>query len=303
MALLYPKAIHDIRNIDGGSLIGGPPRCTVHTTETHPRNGPFTSTIYYSIQFVEWPAGTVKVYQHIQLDRASRALFNGPHPVQTNRMGKYHPNIAIVGYAKDSPKLSTAMINALADYFVWQEKVMRIPAVFPLTFQGSEAYGVSGAGRMSVNEWANFTGICGHQDVPDGNTHWDPGKLPVAKIQARINDLTGDNHMASYRGVTNVPSERGEVLPWAKALIDRHINRGVIRIDDNAPDDWARDGRLWIFLDRSLNPVESQLDTLENALNKTRSRVTQLENSLGSGDSGEVGRDAELRAYLRGGPS
>lgn len=182
--LAYPKATQTITGTNGGRMTGGPPRGVIHTTETNPASF-FTGQTYYHLQVREFQ-GVVQWRQFIDLDLASRALFNGPDPVQTNRMGTHCPNLAIVGYAKDSPDLSERMLDELAEFIAWCRDTMGIPAVFPLPFQGGEAYGTGGVGRLSVEEWETVTGWVGHQDVPDGNTHWDPGKLPTDKLKARL---------------------------------------------------------------------------------------------------------------------
>ncbi|RMF59089.1 MAG: hypothetical protein D6746_08790, partial [Bacteroidetes bacterium] len=35
--------------------------------------------------------------------------------------------------------------------------------------------------RFTIDEWNKFSGVCGHQHVPD-NDHWDPGKLDAVTI-------------------------------------------------------------------------------------------------------------------------
>lgn len=66
--------------------------------------------------------------------------------------------------------------------------------------------------------------------------------------------------LVTYRGVINIPEND---LKWAKPVIDRRIESGLIINTDNATDDWSRDGRLWIFFDRALSPMEKRLAALE----------------------------------------
>jgi hypothetical protein len=40
--------------------------------------------------------------------------------------------------------------------------------------------------RFGDQEWLDFTGICGHSNVPGGNDHWDPGRLPVERLRALL---------------------------------------------------------------------------------------------------------------------
>lgn len=285
-------------------MVGGPPRAGLHTTETSHKWGFYRSKVYYSIQFLYNPlkSGKVEILQSIDLNLASRALFNGPHSVQTNRMGSANPQLVIVGYAKDSPSLPREIVAAMAEFMVWSEEKQKVPAIFPLVFQGGESYGSGGVGRMSISEWQKFTGICGHQDVPDGNLHWDPGKIPVSEFKQAIAALKGrDAIVATYRTVTNVPvDDNGNIMEMFTDIIDRHIVRGIIRVGDKAPDDWARDGRLWIFLDRMLTPIESELDDKDTKIKSLSSSLAQHLNSHPS--SGTSGKDTGLRDYLQNTP-
>lgn len=302
--LEYPKATEiTITGKTGGSMVGGSPRSAMHTTETNPKWGFFRSKTYYHVQFLYNTYGKVEVLQSIDLSKASRALFNGPHPVQTNRQGTACPNVVIVGYAKDSPDLPKPLIEAMAEFFVWSDEQQRVPAVFPLAFQSGEAYGTSGVGRMTVAEWERFTGICGHQDVPDGNTHWDPGRIPVQEFKKAISAIAGGPMATTYRGVKNVPSNvLGKPVDWAKGVVDRNIGRGVIVTSDKAEDDWERDGRLWTYLDRLALPLEDELADKDDKINILNTKLTQHVNSHGSGGQ-QSGKDEELRGYLRSTPA
>jgi hypothetical protein len=62
------------------------------------------------------------------------------------------------------------------------------------TFHGSEAYGSGSPYRMSMDEWTNFNGICGHQHVPE-NEHWDPGPIDLSglfEVKERRRAMYGD---------------------------------------------------------------------------------------------------------------
>ena len=183
----YPQATHEPQDLNGGSMVGGVNRGTLHTLEG---TSDVAGRDYYHIQFKD--TGTsVEIVQWRSFGKAARSLRNGPDPIQTNRIGTYHPQACIIGYAKDSPNLSDRMVQALAEFIVWCELELGVPAVSTRTFQGSEAYGTSGVGRMTIAEWVSYSGWCGHQDVPDSNTHWDPGALPWGKIAATIDTLKG----------------------------------------------------------------------------------------------------------------
>ena len=62
----------------------------------------------------------------------------------------------------------------------WIESQAEIQRVSPV-FLGNEAYGNGSATRMSSNEWEEFNGWCGHQNVPE-NLHWDPGIIDIERL-------------------------------------------------------------------------------------------------------------------------
>jgi hypothetical protein len=179
----YPEATLRIPDpvVSGGRMnMDGSKKIVWHTTETPPSRF-YRSNIYYHIQVRQDPTtGEVLWEQYIPFDLASRALRNDPNtPTQTNRDGDVCINVAIVGYAKDTPNLSDELLAEMAEFMVWAEKEWGVPAVFPWKFIGSEAYGIYGKARLSLSAWNHANGSLGHQHVPDGNTHWDPGVLPV----------------------------------------------------------------------------------------------------------------------------
>jgi hypothetical protein len=189
----YPKAVLRIPDpvVSGGRMnMDGSKKIVWHTTET-PSSRFYRSNIYYHIQVRQDPyTGEVMWEQYIPFNLASRALRNDPNtPTQTNRDGDVNINVSIVGYAKDTPNLSGEMLWELADFIVWVEREWGVPAVFPWKFIGSLAYGIYGKVRASLLDWDHANGNVGHQHVPDGNTHWDPGVLPVLKLQDRIATL------------------------------------------------------------------------------------------------------------------
>lgn len=184
-AAWYPKATKLNQGYGGGEYVGGPPRLVFHTTEGTSWDG----HKYYHIGFRE-VNGVIEVRQWRTIAEASRALFNGPDPVQTNRQGDVCINVAIIGYAKDSSNLSGAMKDALAQFIEWAHDEWDIPYILPINWCGSEGYGTGGDCRLTISEWISFTGICGHQHVPDDNTHWDPGHFPIEDILERISMAT-----------------------------------------------------------------------------------------------------------------
>lgn len=182
---LYPEAQLRLGPAHGGTQVGGPKRGVIHTTETKDFV-PDERLIYsYHLQFKDTKDGPVEIRQHLPFVTAARSLRNEAGGVQTNREGDTCPQLAVVGYSKDSPEWSDQLIEAIARFVVWAEKNLGVPATFPLAFGGSGSWGKKGAGRLTPSQWVEFQGWCGHQDVPE-NTHWDPGMIPVEKLVAAI---------------------------------------------------------------------------------------------------------------------
>ena len=121
--------------------------------------------------------------------------------------------------------------------------------------------------RMSDAKWRAFTGICGHQHVPD-NDHWDPGRLDVSRMLALAPADTGTTFK-------NFGRSKDEVLYADLAVVV--IYREKARPSDSDPDktwyakfavgktakisDWGEttdnrfagrmpDGRVFIGIDR-----------------------------------------------------
>lgn len=177
----YPKAELRLIGKDGGPMIGGPPRGVWHTTET-PQDRVYSKD-YYHLN-LSLKNGVPYWVQLIDLGRASRGL-RRPGSLQTNRQGDYCINVAISGYARDANDWPVAIYDEMAEVMLWCEAELGIPAVFPVNFGGSNCYGTGSPCRLSASGWQNVTGWVGHQHVPD-NTHWDPGAIPVAELEAKI---------------------------------------------------------------------------------------------------------------------
>ena len=230
MPLVYPKAEWTPSGVDGGAMLGGLPRCVWHTTETHP-SAFFTAKTFYHMQIREW-SGQVYIRQFIDFVRASRAL-RREDDVQTNRRGTYCPNVCIVGYAADSAGLSDAMVNEIGAFVDWAEQTMGVPPVFPLPFLGGEAYGYDGAARLTASQWTAFTGHCGHQHVYR-NTHWDPGRFPVARILATLEEdlmaFTADEEK-ELKGFVAALKRVGSNGGFVEYLIP-DIRKGIVTADE-----------------------------------------------------------------------
>lgn len=207
----YPKAALRITGIDGGTMDGdGSKKITLHTTET-PESGFYRRYTYYHIQVRQDPTtGEVSWEQAIPFERASRALRNGSDPIQTNRDGDVHINLAIVGYARNSAHISDKLLREIAEFAVWAEKEWGIPAkfAFPKAVGGGEGYGADGAYRIPPAAWDYASGTLTHAQCPDSNTHWDPGPFPVERFHTFIAEIKAAEDLPP----TTTPDQEDSVL-------------------------------------------------------------------------------------------
>lgn len=166
----------------GGTLVGGPPRCTWHITydKVVPRRPTFMAVMRYLEKMgyeptLGWDPLTGKIVQFIPANRSAKALENHSGGVETNRMGTVHvqieafftPGMTVKGvtYAQltDTPMVNLDKILAWCDH-------LGIPRVWP-TVRGSR----------NLTDWKTKAGHRGHYNVPE-NDHTDPVGASVRKL-------------------------------------------------------------------------------------------------------------------------
>jgi hypothetical protein len=177
-ALWYPDAIR-VPQLDNGAFTGGPPKTLLHSTESHFGKGwaTFRPGTHPHFEVTALPATrTVAVKQFYPIDQPSRSLADGPLAVRTNRDGVIQVEL---GYQAANaaevpdwfwegvvPLLRWIEDNAGVDPNVWAEF-----RAYPLVLKRPV--------RFTAAQWDRFGGTCGHQHCPDGNSHGDPGAVPV----------------------------------------------------------------------------------------------------------------------------
>lgn len=142
----------------------------------------------------DFAAKRLKWYQHFDFDTSSRALRNLAGGVQTNTLNvsqveivgtcdpTTHAKWVRAGYAHlYMPELPDWAIRDLGAFARWAHDQHGVPLTSDVTFKAYPgSYGTNGV-RMSAAKWAQFSGHCGHQHVPE-NDHDDPGLFPMADI-------------------------------------------------------------------------------------------------------------------------
>lgn len=102
------------------------------------------------------------------------------HPSGTPETNNRRPpvyQVEIVGHADQMGGKPHDWYAALARYLHDLCDRLHVPKRFPCAFVGDDrAYGTGAPQRLSWGQWADVSGIIGHQHVP-GNAHWDPGDI------------------------------------------------------------------------------------------------------------------------------
>lgn len=172
---------------DGGSYYTSYPwRQVLHTTEGGPNYTPSTKS-YFGHSY--WPHataarvnGVARIVQHLPISRAAKAMENDAGGVQTNR--GHAVQLEIGWYADRIQDLPGDIAAVVRDWVLWVSAQTSTPVTGP-TFYGQDSgftlASETARQRMSFDQWTRFTGICGHQHVPE-NVHWDPGKLDLVKL-------------------------------------------------------------------------------------------------------------------------
>jgi hypothetical protein len=181
-----------------------PSRIVIHTTETARLPGyregsvapHFTIGVGDPGSLPNEQKGTVRIWQHISLDRTASALRHNRGTIETNHMGAHCIQIECITYIGDQDaagivgnkgKFPKALSKALAGLV--QEITSALGDIniniHPEKWSASGSYGEKASQRLTEAEWETFNGICGHEHVPN-NTHWDPGAFDIKEFMGLV---------------------------------------------------------------------------------------------------------------------
>lgn len=153
-----------------GNYNGGPFKIVHHTTEGTSAAGAFAA-FQKNRSDPHFTVDAATIYQHIDTDKAARALRNAVGGVETNRNRAIQ--IEVVGVAA-VPK-SRATLENVARLCRWLEGQHGIPRVWPSGPPKPAANGRDPGGHnRNAATWTTEGGHYGHSQVPE-NIHWDPG--------------------------------------------------------------------------------------------------------------------------------
>lgn len=247
-------------------------RIVLHTTEGSwwpPYKGGYTAPNItcrpnFDKKILEWR-------QHFPLNMASRALENDPGGVETNKLNAVQVELigtCVVGgpglYWPGAPDWA---LYQLADFLKFMDVEWGVPLVAaPEWLPYPSSYGNTSA-RMTNEEWRLFSGICGHQHVPE-NDHGDPGALPIARI-------------LKLAGVAPaVPRQKGpDMAEWSEQALLDVVTRAIeSKKDEIAAEVWNR----FVVADEELGKmaplkaIEKILNEQDDIVERTAKRVVEL---------------------------
>lgn len=182
MEVFHPRAKRAPASVAGPDFLPGvAPKLVIHTIEAPP-DRIFVPEPDNYFGHTGWPHATIDtrgIHQHYPIDSGARTLENHPGGVQTN--AAHAIQCEVMGAAQFVNRIPNSTLVHLADWLTWCAQQTGAPLTFA-TFVPFHPNVTRTAQRFSGAEWMAFTGICGHQHVPE-NSHGDPGDLPVARLR------------------------------------------------------------------------------------------------------------------------
>jgi hypothetical protein len=172
---------------NGGSWARQPAMICLHSTEgtSWPGYDNGSSAPHFTINIA-----TNERRQHVSMGVAARALANASGGVETNRAGCIQ--IEVIGTCDPDrkgdagwlylPTASPAQLANLSDLMRDIADARGIAWRCGVTFKAYPgSYGGGNGVRLSSSAWNSYTGVLGHQHVPE-NDHGDPGNIDIATI-------------------------------------------------------------------------------------------------------------------------
>ena len=164
------------------------------------------------------------IWHHVTGDKGAYALKSAPQSPNYEAGAVYQSEH--IAYAADTPEQGDTFYESIARECVWFNRNKGVPLEFVPVWEGGDAYG-EWSGRMSAAEFAEFSGICGHQHVND-NSHWDPGRLDIPRLKDAIakwlevtdpDEIEGGEEMILVEGAGGnaVTSMQRSLNGWAES--------------------------------------------------------------------------------------
>jgi hypothetical protein len=192
--------IIDIPGNDAGLMnLDGSRKLLLHSTE----GGSITSAVGAYRANNSWPHATIDctertMARHNDWTLAARSLRNEAGGVETNRDGTIHIQLELVGFA-ENPADSFGGRDDLE--WLGQEIIGPLCRNYNVPIASSvawmpypDSYGKDAPQRLSQSGWDSYSGVLGHQHVPE-NSHGDPGLIPINLILQAARNESEDSFM------------------------------------------------------------------------------------------------------------
>lgn len=186
---LYPGADHKHQwGGQGGTTMSHVNKLLLHTTET--AGWPGYGSFYPTLTYHPWLDHGQRWRQHHPINGSASTLKNAGS-FKTNRANVVQVEIVAYCDLKIASKhghsvedIPVDALDELGQFWSWLHQEWHVPLAAAAHWKPYPASAGSRNGvRMSIDDFDDFTGACGHQHAP-GNDHGDPGSLDVGAILA-----------------------------------------------------------------------------------------------------------------------
>ncbi|MFF2773342.1 hypothetical protein ACFVU3_00395 [Streptomyces sp. NPDC058052] len=144
----------------------------------------------------DFAAKKLRWYQHFDLEQSARALVDRAGGITTNRNNL--AQVELVGTCDPAthrqwtaagrqhiywPEAPEWALREVAAFVRWLHQEHGVPMTSTVTWRAYPgSYGQSAPQRLSAEAFNRYTGHLGHQHVPEGNDHGDPGNFDMARV-------------------------------------------------------------------------------------------------------------------------
>ncbi|MER5312665.1 hypothetical protein ABT034_33385 [Streptomyces sp. NPDC002773] len=144
----------------------------------------------------DFAAKKLRWYQHFDIEQSARALVDRAGGITTNRNNL--AQVELVGTCDPAthrkwtaagrahifwPEAPEWALREVAAFVCWLHQNHGVPMTSTVTWRAYPgSYGQSAPQRLSAAAFNEYTGHLGHQHVPEGNDHGDPGNFDMARV-------------------------------------------------------------------------------------------------------------------------
>jgi hypothetical protein len=278
--------------------------CVTHTTEgtSLPSYGGGASAPNVTL-VPDFNRKRLVVYGHFPADMSARALVDRAGGPTTNRNNCHQ--VELVGTCDPATHRKWEAANRLhiywpeapewalrdyARYVAWLYTEHGVPLTLTKRpwLPYPQSYGSANGQRMTSTEWATFTGHCGHQHVPEGNDHGDPGNMRMDLVIAYARALVD--------GLNTPPPEEEDMTPEQDALLKKVASQANALYSERRYYSWGYENTNVDPRDTYgiLTDIDKRLQTFEG-VELTDAQVATLADKVASSPS-LANRIAELVA-------